>query len=156
MPSRVRRGPRIRPAAHTSSRHALRACTVQQHDCFFPPIWCYVLLLGTVAVAMASSRHQSPRPRCLAHEFPARAAGSQELGFRLSEVICPCVALALLCPSFTLLPHACPADLVVADSHAATRPLSSGPVPSHYTYNLLTPTPNLANILFMNRCEGSA
>ena len=33
--SRVR--PSIRPAAYTSSRHALRAaCSVLQHDCFFP------------------------------------------------------------------------------------------------------------------------
>ena len=32
-----------------------------------PPNRCYAHLLGTVAVAMASSRHPLPRPRCLPH-----------------------------------------------------------------------------------------
>ena len=32
VPSRARQ--RIRPAAHTSSRHALRSCSVRQHNCF--------------------------------------------------------------------------------------------------------------------------
>ena len=68
---------------------------------------------------------------------PALRAYSQ--GFRLSEVLCRCVAPVLLCPCFTLLPHAClpplsSADLAVADSplfarrrpagRAATRPVA--------------------------------
>ena len=53
-----------------------------QHDCFFPPNWCYAHLLGTVAVAMTVTHHHghvaSPT---LAHEFPARPAGSASQRF---------------------------------------------------------------------------
>ena len=67
-------------------------------------------LLGTVAVAMVSSRHPSPRPQ----EFLARPAlRAYSQGFRLSEVLCRCVAPVVVFPCSTLLPHAClPAALV--------------------------------------------
>ena len=84
VPSRVR--PRIRPAAHTSSRHALRACSVLQHDCFFSPDRCYYDahrdLFSTVAVAMRPPHHHghvaSPTQ---APEFPARPAASARQRF---------------------------------------------------------------------------
>ena len=89
----------------------------------------------------ASSRH--PSPRCLPHSGtripcpPSRLPVSRIFGFRLSGVLCRCVAPVLLCRCFTLLPHAClplsSADRAVADSplfarrHPA-RPVQSTPV----------------------------
>ena len=43
---------------------------MRQHDCFFPPNRCYAHLLGTVAVAMDTSRHPSPRPPTQAQPVP--------------------------------------------------------------------------------------
>ena len=67
--SRVRS--RIRPAAHTSSRHTLRACSVRHCSgsmiASSPPDQRYAHLLDSLAVAMASSRPPSPRPRCFPH-----------------------------------------------------------------------------------------
>ena len=57
--------PRIRPAAHASSRHALGACAVRQHDRFFPPSRCP--RHRERGDCLSSSRHSPPRPRCLPH-----------------------------------------------------------------------------------------
>ena len=100
-------------------------------------------LLGTVVVAIASSRHRGPRPRCLPHSRripcppgglrpPALRAYSQ--GFRHSEALCRCVApgrsCQCSCPCFTLLTHAClllsSADPAVADSHLPARRRPAG------------------------------
>ena len=72
VPSRVRT--RIRPAAHISLRHALRACSVRKHDCFFPPNRCYAHLLGTLALAMARNNYYATGaadagPRYPSHEL---------------------------------------------------------------------------------------
>ena len=109
--------PRIRPAA------ALRACSVRQHDCFFPPNRCYAhpLRVGTVAVAIASSgpSHPSPPPLRHTNSLPAQ---------RAPPVSASCIFT--VCPCFTLLPCPfCPAPILQSpirrSSHAATRPLCS-------------------------------
>ena len=121
---------------------------VRQHDCFFPPNRCYAHHLGTVSVAMASSRHPSPRPRCLPHSgtrIPCPPSGLRPQRFahilrdsasRGAVLMCRSGPAPVSC--FTLLPHAClplsSADLAVADSplfarrrpagRAATRPVA--------------------------------
>ena len=98
--------------------------------------------LGTVSVAMASSRHPSPRPRCLPHSgtrIPCPPSGLRppplrayihcnSQAFRPSEILCRCAAPVLL---FSLLHSAaarpCPAPILQSpirrSSHVASRPL---------------------------------
>ena len=103
-------------------------------------------LLGTTAVAMASSRHPSPRPRCLPHSgtrIPCPPSGHRPPALRAvsashwdsaSPRCCAAVQhrpCSYPCP--TLLPHAClpacPAPILQSpirrSPHAAARPLSS-------------------------------
>ena len=69
-----------------------------------PPNWCgHAHLLGTVAGAMNSSRHPSPRPRCLParrHKISLSAQraspASASRVSRLSEGLCPCEAPVML------------------------------------------------------------
>ena len=133
VPSRVR--PRIRPAAHSSSRHAPRACSVRQHDCLspapprhsgrhggdglvtLPPPW---RRPRHVTSSVATSRYLlltlpitlPPPPQ--AHEFPARPAGSARQRFarihRDSASLRHCAAVqhrSCSCPCVALPPHAC-------------------------------------------------
>ena len=130
--------------AHPACCSHLRACSVLQHDCFFPPNRCYAHLLGTVAVAMASSRHPSPRPRCLPHSgtrIPCPPSGLRPQRFahilrdsasRGAVLMCssgPAPVFASLCCR-TRACRPCPAPVLQSpirrSSHAATRPLSCG------------------------------
>ena len=115
-------------SAHTSRR----ACSVRQHDYFFPPNRCYAQHRGRGDGLLTL-------PITQAHQFPARPAESarerfaQSQGFRLSEVLCRCVApvqlLFLLHSAAARVLAAChgqAADLAVADSPPSTRRRPSG------------------------------
>ena len=125
--------PRIRSTAHTSSRHALRACSVpgRQHISIIQvassPAGAYANLLGTVAVPMAPSPYTSSRQCCLPYHrhtnglSPSAGRASQGLihrdSDRLSEVLCHCVAPVLL-----LFLLSCPLVQRRQGAFSATRP----------------------------------
>ena len=93
----------------------MRACSVRQHNCFFPPNRCCAHLLGIEAVASKVAHHHghvaSP-PQ--AHEFSVRPAGPALQRFahiyRDSASLRYCATVqhrSSSCPCFTLLQHAC-------------------------------------------------
>ena len=81
-----------------------------------PPNRCNAHLLGTVAVAMASSRHPSPRPSCLSLRYCA-AVQHRSCSF----------------PCFTLLPHGCLPHRLLAPSWLLARCVFS----SNYARSIL-------------------
>ena len=103
MPSRER--PRIRPTAHTSSRHAPRACSVQQHDCLSP------------APPRHSGRHGGDGLLTSPITLPPPPEA-------LRRCIAPVLLLSLLRSAAARVPPLSRADLAVADSRlsACRRP----------------------------------
>ena len=107
MPSRLR--PRIRPAAHTSSRHPMRSCSVpQDDDRFFPaqPALCPPprhrgrgdgLLTSPIIAARLPLQPQAHESLPSQRAPLARAQASRTFtGIPPSKVLCRCVAPVLL------------------------------------------------------------